>query len=326
MTGEFDLIARYFAPLASTAPGAFDLTDDAALVGGMVVTKDVLVEGVHFRSADDRERVAKKSLRVNLSDLAAMGAKPVGYFLGVVWRAETTESEVAAFAKGLAEDQELWRIALFGGDSTRHMRKSAPLTISVTMIGQPAAGGVIRRNGAKAGDDIYVSGAIGDAALGLKAPKTSNGPIARHCAALNERYMTPTPRVALGGALAGVASAAIDISDGLIADARHIARQSSVQLRIALSDLPLSEAVRDWLQSEKQTDDALCALASGGDDYELLFTAPPSRRRSVELASQLTKTPVARIGSVARGGGVQLAGVKGTIIEPREGGWDHFAK
>jgi thiamine-monophosphate kinase len=204
--------------------------------------------------------------------------------------------------------------------------KSAPLMISVTMFGQPAAGGMIRRNGAKSGDDIYVSGCIGDAHLGLSVLKNSKGPLARHRDYLNERFTLPTPRLPLGGALAGVASAAIDVSDGLIADARHIAKQSGAQMRISLGEIPISAAARDWLQSEKDQDVALRALASGGDDYELLFTAPPSRRRSVELASQLTKTPVTKIGAVARGEGIALSGVDGRQIEAGAGGWDHFSR
>jgi len=324
MGGEFDLIARYFAPLAAATPGAFGLGDDAALVDGLVVTKDLLVEGVHFRAKDDRADVAKKALRVNASDLAAKGAKPSHYALGLVWPSGVKEEAVAAFARGLSEDQEALRLCLIGGDTTVHRDKAAPFTISVTMFGQPAKGGLIRRNGAQPGDDVYVSGAIGDAFLGLAALDGAAKFTPARKAYLAERYLTPSPRVSLGGALAGVATAAIDISDGLIADARHVAAQSGVCLKIALADMPLSAPARHWLEAQDDADAALAALASGGDDYEILFTAPPARRRSIEMAAQVTKTPVARIGAVARGEGVALTGAKGLAVEAPRGGWDHF--
>lgn len=325
MSGEFEIIARHFAPLAA-AEGAFGLKDDAARMAApeAIITKDVLVEGVHFRAKDDRARVAKKALRVNLSDLAAKGARPFGYFLGCVWPSTVKEEAIAAFAAGLAEDQEQFRIALFGGDTTRHIAKGAPLTISVTMIGAEGAGGMIRRSGAKSGDDVYVSGTIGDAGLGLSALQGEWKPAAADKTYLVTRYQLPTPRVSLGGALGGHASASIDISDGLIADARHVAAASCVAIEIAAERIPLSEAAARWVEKQEDREGSIADLASFGDDYEILFTAPPARRRSIEMASQVTKTPIARIGSVVRGEGVRLLTEKGAAIETGDGGFDHF--
>lgn len=327
MTGEFDIIRKYFAPLAADFDGAFNLGDDAASLPALetVITKDLLVEGVHFRARDSRSSVAKKALRVNLSDLAAKGARPLGYFLGCVWPLGVKEETIAEFAVGLREDQDQFKISLIGGDTTAHIVKGAPLTISVTMIGALGSAGMIRRSGAAPGDDVYVSGSIGDAGLGLAA---LNGEIkfaAAHKLYLAGRYQSPSPRVSLGGALGGHASSSIDISDGLIADAGHIAEQSKVAIDIFADKLPLSDAAQSWIEKADDADAALAQLASFGDDYEILFTAPATRRRSVELASQVTKTPVARIGTVVRGKGVRLLSAAGAPIAVARAGFDHFA-
>ncbi len=325
MSGEFDIIAKYFAPLATDA-GAFGLTDDAALLapGAYLVTKDVLVEGVHFLGKDARDLVAKKALRVNLSDLAAKGAKPVGYFLGCVWPTSIREEEIAAFARGLGEDQDLFRLSLLGGDTTVHAIKGAPLTVSVTMFGAPSASGVIRRNGASVGDDLYVTGTIGDAGLGLRALTGAIRPLAAAKKYLADRYRLPAPRLGIGGALSGLASAAIDVSDGLLADAGHIAKASGAAIEIAAEKIPLSEAAANLLATSGEGEAAIADLASCGDDYEILFTAPAARRRSIEMASQVTKTPVARIGAVMRGTGVRLIGESGKAIATPRRGFDHF--
>ncbi len=326
MSGEFDIIAKYFAPLSADAPGAFNLTDDAALVaaGDLVVTKDILVEGVHFRARDPKASVARKSLRVNLSDLAAKGARPIGYFLGCVWPLCVKEETIAEFAEGLRADQDHYKIALLGGDTTAHGMKGAPLVISVTMIGAVGPAGLIRRSGAKIGDDVYVSGTIGDAGLGLAALSGEFKPGASHKAHLSERYQLPIPRVSLGGALGGHASASIDVSDGLIADAGHVARRSGVAIEILAEKIPMSDAARQWLDKQDNRDASIARLAASGDDYEILFTAPAARRRSIEMASQVTKTPVARIGAVVKGEGVKLLNAVLAPIEANRGGYDHF--
>jgi thiamine-monophosphate kinase len=326
LTGEFDIIARYFAPLAADFEGAFQLSDDAASLPPFeaVITKDILVEGVHFRAKDPRGSVARKALRVNLSDLAAKGARPVGYFLGCVWPLNTKEETIAEFAAGLREDQDLFKIALMGGDTTAHNQKGAPFMISVTMIGARASAGMIRRSGAMAGDDIYVSGTIGDAGLGLAALSGELKFTAAHKSFLSGRYQLPSPRVSLGGALGGHASASIDISDGLIADAGHIAAQSNAAIDLFADKIPLSDAARVWMQNEKDGDQAIARLVTSGDDYEILFAAPASRRRSIEMAAQVTKTSVARIGTVVKGKGVRLLNEAGAAVEITKAGFDHF--
>lgn len=323
MSGEFDIIKRYFAPLA-TEKGAFGLEDDAASVAPYIVTKDVLVEGVHFLSKDPLDLVARKALRVNLSDLAAKGARPVGYLLGCVWPLGVKEEAIASFARGLAEDQEAFRLSLLGGDTTAHGAKGAPLIISVTMLGAPAGAGVTRRNGARAGDDLYVTGTIGDAGLGLRALTGAIKPGVPSRAFLAGRYRLPAPRLAAGSALAGLASAAIDVSDGLLADAGHIAATSGVAIEIVADKIPLSPAAQSWRDAQANARAAIADLAGMGDDYEILFTAPQARRRSIELASQVTKTSIVRIGSVTRGRGVQLLSDSGETIEAPTRGWDHF--
>lgn len=323
MSGEFDIIARYFAPLATDA-GAFGLTDDAALAAGLILTKDVLVEGVHFRSKDPIDLVARKALRVNLSDLAAKGAKPLGYFLGCVWPSGVREDAIAAFARGLLEDQERFRLSLLGGDTTVHAYEGAPLTISVTMLGSPSSSGMIRRNSASAGDDIYVTGTVGDAGLGLRALEGAIKPAAAAKKHLADRYRLPQPRLAFGGALAALASASIDISDGLLADAGHIADASGVGLEISAAKLPLSPSARAWLDHQESRAGALADIASMGDDYEILFTAPAARRRSIDMAAQVTKTAVTRIGVATKTRGVTLLSDDERKIDAPRRGFDHF--
>ncbi len=322
---EFDIIAQFFAPLAKDK-GAFGLEDDAALMpsSDYVVTTDMLIEGVHFLAADPLDQVARKLMRVNLSDLAAKGAKPVGYLLGCAWPAKTRRADIAKFAEGLKSDQEVFRVSLFGGDTTRH-KGAAPLTLSATFFGQASRGGVIRRSGAAAGDDLWVSGAIGDAGLGLAAlEKRENFPKADkdHVIA---RFRLPEPRVMLGGALSGIATAAIDVSDGLIADAGHIAETSGVALRIEAARLPMSAAAAAWRARQDDADFAAARLASFGDDYEILFTAPQGLRRAVEMAGKVSKTPVTRIGDAAKGAGVALIGAGGAPVPAQSSGYDHFA-
>ena len=324
--GEFDIIRRLFAPLAKDAPGAFRLEDDAALVpeGEHVVTKDVIVAGVHFLEKDPLDLVARKLLRVNLSDLAAKGVRPVGYFLGCVWPKSAGAEQIAKFAEGLAADQEQYRIALFGGDTTKHRASSAPLTLSATLFGAPPRQGMIRRSGARAGDDVYVTGAIGDAGLGLAALEKRETFSKLDRDYLAARYRLPEPRLMLGGALAGHATAAIDVSDGLLADAGHLARASGVGVEIAAEDMPLSEAGRGWLAKQEDRGAALARLASSGDDYEILFTAPFALRRAIDMTGKVSKTRVTRIGQCVKGPGVAFLDAAGAPISAPSAGFDHF--
>ena len=325
MTGEFEIIRELFAPLAADAPGAFQLTDDAALLGEFVVTKDMLIEGVHFLETDPLDLVARKLVRVNLSDLAAKGAKPLGYFLACAWPSAIRRDGIAAFAQGLGEDQERYRISLYGGDTTRHVDSSGHLALSATFIGTAPRAGMVRRNGAAAGDDLFVSGSIGDAGLGLAAlEKREKFPPADR-EYLATRYRLPEPRVTLGGALPGLASAAIDVSDGLLADAGHLADLGNLHIEIEAAAIPLSQPAARWVERQADRNEALARLATFGDDYEILFAAPPSRRRAVDMAAKLSKTPVVRIGTFVKGSGVALLDGAGAEIEIAARGFDHFA-
>lgn len=315
-----------FAPLTDGAPGAFRLTDDAALLesGPYLVSKDLLVEGVHFPVTDDFGAIAQRALRTNLSDLAAKGAKPIGYFLGCAWPKGTSIEQIEAFANGLARDQKLFKVFLYGGDTTVHKTTSGPLVVSITVFGAPARRGMLMRNGAQAGDDLYVSGTIGDAKPGLLAAKKPAQIKAGDAAYFANRFWRPTPRLALGGALSGVASAAIDLSDGVPADVGHIARQSAVCLQIDLENIPLSVHLKQWMGSKYNRQGALIDLISYGDDYEIAFTAPKSMRRSVDIASTVTKTDITRIGTVSNGDGVQVLDEDRRIIPVDVPGYDHF--
>jgi thiamine-monophosphate kinase len=231
--GEFQLIAKYFAPLSANAEGAFGLTDDAASVRlkegrELVVTVDALVEGVHFFAEDPAREIAQKGLRVNLSDLAAKGAAPEGYLLSLSLPSWVDDGWLAQFASGLAFDQTRYGISLIGGDTTS---TPGPLTLSITALGSVEEGRMIRRSGAKPGDLVFVSGAIGDAGAGLTVLKGEGGALsASDREFLIGRYRLPEPRLALGRHLVGTASASLDISDGLVADLGHVAETSGVRV------------------------------------------------------------------------------------------------
>ncbi|MGE0408688.1 MAG: thiamine-phosphate kinase [Amphiplicatus sp.] len=325
---EFDLIRLYFAPLAEGAPGAFGLLDDAALIpeAAYIVTKDLMVEGVHFLADDPLDLTARKLIRVNLSDLAAKGARPVGYFLGCVWPSDAEPADIELFAKGLAADQEQFRLHLFGGDTTRHKDGKAPLTLSATFFGAPARSGFLHRKGAALGDDLYVTGTIGDAGLGLAALKKAARFDAPDKDYLVARCRLPEPRLVFGGALPGLASAAIDISDGLLADAGHLAALAGLAAEIDAAAIPLSAAAARWLERTPDKSSAYGRIATAGDDYEILFAADKTRRRAVEMAAKVSKTPVARIGSITRGEGALLKAPDGSRIPVRSSGFDHFSR
>ncbi|MCP5433475.1 MAG: thiamine-phosphate kinase [Alphaproteobacteria bacterium] len=318
---EFALIARYFAPLA--APEGLALTDDAAtipLVPGkdLVVTADAIVEGVHFLPDDPPDLVARKLLRVNLSDLAAKGARPAHYVLTVAFPKGTGEEAIAAFARGLGEDQARFGVKLLGGDT---VATPGPATFSLTAFGW-ADGAMLRRGGARPGDLLFVSGTIGDAGLGLRA-LTGAAPglspaLADFAAA---RYRLPEPRVSLGPALAGLASAALDVSDGLVADAGHMADVSGVNIRIEADRVPLSAAVREALGLGLMT---WADILSAGDDYEILFAAPAGRRAEIAARAAGAGVAVSEIGRVAHGAGVAALDGAGMAMTLPEGGYRHF--
>jgi thiamine-monophosphate kinase len=322
-TDEFSLIEKYFAPLAADAPGAFGLGDDAALFtpsSGMelVLTTDAIVEGVHFLSGDPAGNVARKLLRVNLSDLAAKGACPRGYLLTAAWRTETAEAWIAAFAAGLAEDQAEFGIALWGGDT---VSTPGPLTFSLTAIGEVPAGAMLRRAGAQAGDDLYVTGTIGDGALGLQvALGTFKAPPA-DAAALLARYRCPEPRVAFGPQLTGIAGAALDVSDGLMADLTHLCEQSGVGARVEVAAVPLSAAAGAALERDPVL---LRTVLTGGDDYEILFAAAPEQAAAVDSLARVAGLRITRIGSVTdAAAGILAVDASGAALAFTELGFQH---
>jgi len=314
--GEFELIARYFRPLAAGRAGALGLADDAALIDvpageRLVVTADALVAGIHFLPDDPPDRIARKMLRSNLSDLAAMGAKPLAYFMTCCFPRPLEESWLAGFAAGLAEDQREFGIALMGGDTTA---TPGPLTLSVTALGTVEAGRELRRSTAHAGDLVAVSGTIGDAALGyaLRSGRLAAGEGAEM---LLSRHYLPQPRMALGRSLVGLASSCMDVSDGLAGDLAHIAEASGLGAVIETAKVPLSPPARAVLARDPQW---LKTILTGGEDYELLFTLPRARE------SELRDLPVTVIGRMEAGKGVRVLDDAGRPLDLGAGGYRHF--
>ncbi|MGB4468452.1 MAG: thiamine-phosphate kinase [Azovibrio sp.] len=315
--GEFDLIARYFAratPQAVLGPG-----DDCALVqpaAGMdlALTTDLLVEGTHFLPGTDPHDLGWKTLAVNLSDLAAMGARPRWALLALCLPA-AEEAWLAAFAGGFHACAREFGVDLIGGDTTR-----GPLNLCVTAIGEVPAGQALRRSGAKAGDDIWISGQPGLAALGLTHLQGGLELPPRWQARCIERLQAPRPRVRLGQALRPLAHAAIDISDGLLADLGHIARASKLQAQVILDQLPLLPEGVDRVA-------AMDALLSGGDDYELCFTAPSRQRLALGCIAADLDLPLWRIGRMVAAkplGDVLLMDADGRVIPHERQGYEHF--
>jgi thiamine-monophosphate kinase len=315
LPGEFELIHRYFAPLAAGFAGAVDLQDDACTYQPpagqeLVLTADALVEGRHYLASDPADLIARKMLRVNLSDLAAKGAKAVGYLMTTALGPDIDEAWIAKFTAGLAADQSEFGVTLMGGDT---VATPGPTTLSVTAIGIVPQGKALRRGGAKANDKLFVSGTIGDGALGLKVLRgelLDLGPKQRD--ALAGRYHLPQPRMTLGAALIGGAHAAMDVSDGLVADAGHIAESSRCAVVIHADRIPLSPAAQEAVAGNL---DLLPLVLTGGDDYELLFTAPVARPEW---------SNVTEIGQIAAGSGVRVLDRDGAEIALTSRGFQHF--
>ncbi len=314
---EFELIKRHFTRPAANA--VLGVGDDCALVdvtNGMdlAVSTDTMVSGTHFFPDVNPENLGHKALAVNLSDMAAMGATPHWAMLALTVP-NVNHEWLAAFAKGFFDLAQEYSVDLIGGDTTR-----GPLTLTVTIMGEVPAGAALRRGGAKAGNDIWVSGNVGDAAL---AVAHRYGRLVLDAADYHEAVMRlyePTPRVSLGQALRGLANSAIDISDGLLADLTHICRLSNVGATVDLASVPVSAIGAKHINS----DEGRNAILAGGDDYELLFTAHPNSRDSIEDLTDMLGIPITRIGQTKRGKGVSLLGADGKPVKIDGRGYDHF--
>jgi thiamine-monophosphate kinase len=301
-SGEDSLIARYFRPLA-TDPGAFDLSDDAAVLRALgddiVVTTDAIVEGVHFLSDDPPVSIARKALRVNLSDLAAKGAAPAGFVLTLALRA-AEDAWLAPFARGLGEDAAQFGCPLLGGDT---VSTPGPLMISIAAFGRVSPGKMVHRRGAKPGDRVVVTGTIGDAALGLDILKRGKvadalGDDAAARQMLVDRYRVPQPRNALAEMVRDHAHAAMDVSDGLAGDLAKLCAASGVSAAIDLSSIPLSSAAASLLARGAV---GIEMLVAGGDDYEILCAIPEDRFEAFARGAGLAGVPVNSIGTVIAG-------------------------
>lgn len=319
IVGEFDFIEKYFAPLAPKGSPAFGLKNDAAVLTSpsknLVFTKDALVEGVHFLPDTSGECVAQKAARVNLSDLAAMGADPLGYLVALVLPEKyATEDWVASFAAGLSHTQKEFGWVLWGGDT---VSTPGPLTISLTAIGSVEGYGH-GRDGAGADDLIYVSGTLGDSAIGLAILK-GELQVEEGADYFTERYHMPKPRIALGKALSGFATSVMDISDGLLGDMAHICASSGHGAQLFVADLPTSPCFGKLLE---RSNGYKSRVWDGGDDYELLFTVPKNCKDRVEALSRDLKLPLTNIGHMTAEGGVQLLDEKLLAVEGD--GFHHF--
>ena len=323
--GEFDLIARYFTrPVRHAALG---VGDDCALLAprpGMqlAISSDMLVEGRHFFADVDPEALGHKALAVNLSDLAACAAKPLAFTLALALP-RVDEVWLAGFSKGLLALADAHGCELVGGDTTQ-----GPLNICITVFGEVPTGQALLRSGARPGDDIYVSGTLGDARLALEALLGQIHLPDELLAQARQRLERPTPRVALGLALRGIASSAMDVSDGLLGDFGHILKASGVGACIRTDEtIKLIAAGAYPSSATGQFDQKLlqqCTLA-GGDDYELLFTAPPRHRAAVAAAAAQSQTAVTCIGQVQAEPGLRLVDAQGQPVEHRFASFDHFA-
>jgi thiamine-monophosphate kinase len=326
-SGEDRLIARYFKPIARH-PGAFGLVDDAAAFAPprgheLVMTADAIVGGVHFFPDDPPDAIARKALRVNLSDLAAKGAEPAGFLLSLALPKTADEAWLKRFARGLGADARRYGFALFGGDT---VRTPGPAMISVAALGTVPKGRMVPRTGAKAGDCIVVTGTIGDAALGLKlrlkpalaARWKLDGRMRKHLAA---RYLVPEPRNALAVALRVNASAAMDVSDGLAGDFAKLCRASGVAADIEIARVPLSAAARAALAADTTL---IETVLGGGDDYEIVATVPPKRLVALQAAARAAGVRITEIGRVGPGRGVRLLGPQGRSLKLSAGSFSHF--
>jgi thiamine-monophosphate kinase len=319
---EFERIEKFFTPLATHA-GALGLKDDAALLSPsagceFVITTDAITEGVHFVGNESPASIAKKLLRTNLSDLAAKGAKPIGYQLSVMLPSKISDDWLHGFTSGLKEDQERFGVSLLGGDSTL---SKGFIALCITAIGEAAKGTALLRSGALPDEMIVVSGSLAESTAGLKLLSSDSDAIsAVEKAYLTERYRIPNPRVSLGPLLKGIASSAMDISDGLMQDLTHLCRASLLGAKINFDHVPLSPATKKLYMSGFLTMEDIVA---GGDDYELLFTIPASRADQLPALSKQSGVPLTVIGKTHAEKAVYLDH-KGKVIHLTHQGYQHF--
>lgn len=326
LPGEFDLIARYFAPLARNTPGALGLQDDAVTFAppagcDLVITTDALTADLHFLRSDPPELIARKMLRVNLSDLAGKGATPLGYLMTTAFDRSVDEAWIKAFAEGLAQDQETFGLTLLGGDTTS---TTGPLALTATLIGSVPTGRALRRTGAKPGDRILVTGTVGDGYFGLGALRGEFAQLgAEHRRFLADRYQLPQPRVALGQAMTEhrLGQAGMDISDGLAADLGHMCAASGCGATVVLPQVPISPALAELLADDP---DLLLATVTGGDDYELIFAVAPEQVPEVLAAAGATGTQVTEIGVFTAAKDVIFTDSDGQPVTLPKAGFTHF--
>lgn len=320
---EFELIKKYFRPLANNS-AALALLDDAAIINisdkkDLILAKDAIVEGVHFPDGETPENIASKLFRVNLSDMAAMGAKPKHYLLATMFNDTVGEKWIKSFSAALKKEQKKFGIELIGGDTTKHKGK---LAFSLTMIGEVPRGKALLRSGAKEGDLIFVSGTIGDSALGLMAIQNKLPRISKKAKSfLIDRYRKPEPRVTLGQALIGIANAAMDISDGLIQDVSHICAASKLGAVIEADKIPLSDSAVEVLSKNKKLRES---IFTGGDDYELVFTISPKKLKHISTIGKKLGLKLTNIGEIRKKSGLDVLDSKGQKIILSKAGYSHF--
>ena len=317
---EFERIKSYFAPLAESFAGALSLKDDAAILSmevgrELVVTTDTIVEGVHYIGDESPDIIARKLLRVSLSDLAAMGAEPFAYTLNIALPYGTPDTWLEAFSNGLRADQAEFGIHVAGGDS---VSTPGPAVLTATLFGTVKTGGAVRRSGASPGDIIFVSGTIGDATFGLSVARQEIDADNFDNKVLEARYRLPQPRLHLGYCLKEAATAAADISDGLLADLGHITEASACGAVIDLDNIPLSPAVRRLVDKDG---DRWEKVLTGGDDYEIVFTA--RNQSCVADISDKLNLPITPIGRIVSGTAVEILNSRGEAITFEDAGYKH---
>jgi thiamine-monophosphate kinase len=326
-SAEDRLIATYFRPIA-THPGAFGLADDVAAIApppgcDLVLTTDGVISGVHFFPDDPADAVARKALRINLSDLAAKGAAPLGFLLSIGLPAGLPADWLKSFARGLREDAEHYGCPLLGGDTDR---SPDAITVYVAALGTVPHGAIVRRKGARAGDVVVATGTVGDAALGLVLRQHAaaatrwqlDAPMRDH---LLSRYLLPQPRTAIAEALRHHASAAMDVSDGLVGDLAKLCRASEVGAEVEIADVPLSPAARQAVAAEPAL---IETILTGGDDFEVIATVVPERLEALRREATAAGVTITRIGTVTAGQGARFRDADGRALLFRRPSYSHF--